>query len=110
MRRFLVLLFLCILLAAISGRAAGEALTAPAVTGAAAEWMPEEGSSFGSGLQSMLQKALPAAYIQIQQAVRNGVAIFCCVLLVSILSGSAPVAEIAGAVCITALMLSLIHI
>lgn len=106
MRRFHVLLFLCILLAAISGRAAGEALTAPAVTGAAAEWMPEEGSSFGSGLQSMLQKALPAAYIQIQRAVRNCVAIFCCVLLVSILSGSAPVAEIAGAVCITTLMLS----
>lgn len=98
---------LCIL-SFIVPTAAGEALTAPTAPSAAQELMPENQTDFGAGLLSMLHKALPDAYIQLRQALKTGLAVFCCVFLVSILLSvgcSSTAAEIAGAACIAGLML-----
>lgn len=98
---FLILLFL-------APMAAGEGLTAPAAPSAAQALMPEDSSDFGSGLMSMLQKALPDAFAQLRQALKTGLAVFSCVFLVSILLSvgcASRAAEIAGAACIAGLML-----
>lgn len=109
MKRFFALLILSFLFAATPVHSSAQELTPPAVSGSAAELMPEEGSSFGDGLQSMLQKALPDAYVQFRQALKIGIAVFCCVLLVSLLNGPSSVVEIAGAVSVTTLMLGHSH-
>ena len=105
MKRFFTLSLLLFLLMAIPNRAYAQQLQPPVVTGEAGELMPQERDSFESGLQSMLQKVLPAAYAQFREALRVGLAIFSCVFLVSFFDGYASVALIAGAVCITTLML-----
>ncbi len=105
MKRFLVLLLFIFLLTAFPARASAQELQPPTVTGEAGALMPEESGSFESKLVSILQKVLPSAYSQIRQALKIGLAVFCCVFLVSIFDSSSSVAMIAGAVCITTLML-----
>ena len=108
MRRFLFFLFLVALVTALSTPACAQELTPPEVPASADALMPEEGSSFGEGLISMLQKVLPSVFPALKQAFKAGVSVFCCVLLVSILqsAGCSPkTAEIVGAVCIASLIL-----
>lgn len=105
MKRFLALLLFFFLLTALPGRAFAQELQPPTVSADAEALMPEEGSSFENGLRSMLQKALPSAISQIRQALKIGLAVFSCVFLVSIFEGSSSAAMIAGAVCVTTLML-----
>ena len=108
MRRFLCFLFFLFLAASIPGRVFAQELTAPTVSAEFESMMPENDASFADGLLSMLRKALPAAYVEVSQALKTGIAVFCCVFLVSILQSmgcTASAAEIAGAVCISVLML-----
>ncbi|MGM9603585.1 MAG: hypothetical protein ACI3XG_00795 [Faecousia sp.] len=108
MRRFLFFLFLLFFFSVIPNRASAQELTAPTVSAELESLMPEEDASFGDGLLSILQKVLPSAYVEISQALKTGLAVFCCVFLVSILQSmgcSASAAEVAGAVCISTLML-----
>lgn len=108
MKRFLCFLFLIILVSAIPVRAGAQELTAPAAPKEAEALMPEEDASVGDALLSMLKKALPSALTELRQALKTGVAVFSCVFLVSILQSvdcSASASEIAGAVCISSLML-----
>lgn len=105
MKRFSVLFVFFILLTVFPSHVFAQELSPPTVTGEAGELMPEESDSFESGLQSMLQKVLPAAYTQFHQALRVGLAVFCCVFLASFFDDSSSVAVISGAVCITTMML-----
>lgn len=106
MKHFLMLLMVIFFAAALCGHASAQELAAPAVPSDAAQWMPQEDSSFGAGLEAIAGKLLPEAVYQVQQAVKTGIGVFCCALLVSILNGASPIAQIAGAVCITTLMLT----
>ena len=108
MRKFFLLFSFLIVFAALSAPAFAQELTAPAVTGEAQSLMPEEEASFGEGLHSMLQKVLPSAVEEIQTATKTALGVFCCVFLISILqSAGCPSAasQMAGAVCISTLML-----
>ena len=105
MKRFLIVL---LLFALLSPAAAGEDLTAPPLSSEAESLMPEEADSFGKGLLSMLQKALPSFHEELRQGIRTGLSVFCCVLLTSILQSTgcaASAAELVGAVGVTCLML-----
>lgn len=109
MRRFLCFFFLLFFFAVLPGRGFAQELTAPTVPAELESLVPGEETSFGAGLLSMLQKVLPSAYREISQALQTGLAVFCCVLLVSVLQSmgcTASGAEIAGAVCISSLMLT----
>mgnify|MGYP004596014263 FL=1 len=104
---FLFLTVLCMLLA-LAPNVEAEELTVPTVPAEAERLMPDSQSDFGAGLLSMLQKALPDAYIEFRQALKTGLAVFSCVFLVSILLSvgcATSAAEIAGAACIAGLML-----
>lgn len=108
MKYFFAFLIAFCLLLSLSPDAAAEALTAPTAPAAAEDLMPDPQGDFGAGLLSMLQKALPDAYVEFRQALKTGLAVFSCVFLVSILLsvGCASTAtEIAGAACIAGLML-----
>lgn len=88
--------------------AGAEALSAPEISGAAKEWMPETMDSFGKSLESMLLKLLPAFRQELPEAFRVGIGVFSCVLLISILKATGEKrspAELAGAVCISAILL-----
>lgn len=83
-------------------------LTAPTAPPSAEKLMPDDQSDFGASLVSMLQKALPDAYWEFRQALKTGLAVFCCVFLVSILLSvgcNSTAAEIAGAACVSGLLL-----
>lgn len=70
--------------------------------------MPESQDDFGQGILSMLHKILPEAMTEFRQALKTGLSVFCCSLLTAIMLGagcSAAVAEVVGAVCISAMML-----
>ena len=106
MKRFLIVLFLLILL---SPAAMGEEYVPPGVPGEAGGLMPEDHISFGEGLSSMVQKLLPSFYAELRQGIKTGLSVFCCVLLVSILQAAgcaASSSELVGGVCVTCLMLS----
>ena len=108
MRRFLCIIFLIFLFAAVPTSSFAQELTAPTVPAEFESLMPEKEVSFSDGLLAMLQKGLPTAYTEISKAMKTGTAVFCCVFLVSILQSmgcKAAAAEIAGAVCISSLML-----
>lgn len=108
MKKCLTILLLFLILAALSIPASAQEFTAPAVTGEAEEWMPEDTDSFGDGLLSMLEKLLPSAFEALRHGVKTGLQVFACVFLVSILQSagcSSSVSELAGAVGITTLML-----
>lgn len=105
MKRVAILLFMLLLLCpAVSA----EAISAPPVPAEIEQWMPESQEDFGSGLTSMAQKLLPEAIRELRQAVKIGLAVFCCTLLTAILLSAgctSSAAEVAGAVCISGLML-----
>lgn len=106
MRRFLPVLLLLVFLVPI--RVNAQELTAPTLPSEAQAIMPEQTDSFGDGLLSMLKKALPSFDFELREALKLGLSIFCCVLLVSILQTAgcaSTVSEAAGGVCITSLML-----
>ncbi len=87
---------------------AAEAFTAPTAPKDAESLMPESEDDFGSGLISMVQKALPLAYTELREALRVGLAVFCSSFLVAILLSvgcAATATEITGAACIAGLML-----
>lgn len=109
MRRFLCILFLIFLIAFVPTSSFAQELTAPTVPSEFESLMPEKDVSFSDGLLSMMQKVLPTAYAEISHAMKTGIAVFCCVFLVSILQSmgcKAAAAEIVGAVCISSLMLN----
>ena len=92
----------------LSPTAAAQELTPPSVSPEAELLMPEDTASFGKGLLTMLQKALPAFHGELRQGIRTGLSVFCCVLLVSILQSAgcaASATELVGAVSVTCLML-----
>lgn len=85
-----------------------ESFTAPTAPESAQNYMPDSEDNFGAGLVSMLQKALPEAYQRLREAIKTGLAIFCCTFLIAILQSvgcSGSVTEISGASCIAGLML-----
>lgn len=88
-------------------RISAEQLSAPPVTGNAAEWMPSESDSLANGLLHMLQKALPFFYNELQKSLRTGIAVFSCVILVTILKSTgnsiSPI-EMAGSICVSTLL------
>ena len=109
MRRFLCFLFLIFLIAFVPTSSFAQELTAPTVPSEFESLMPEKDVSFSDGLLSMMQKVLPTAYAEIGHAMKTGIAVFCCVFLVSILQSmgcKAAAAEIVGAVCISSLILN----
>lgn len=108
MRFFTILLSLALLLA-LSPKASAQELTPPRVPEQAQGLMPDSQDGFAQGLLSMVRKVLPGAYDQIREAMKQGLEVFCCVLLVTILQSagcSVSVSETAGAVCIAGGMLS----
>ena len=107
MKRFSCLLLLLALFALSPGAAAQE-FTPPKVSAQAEALVPENQSSFGDGLLWMLEKALPSANSEIRQGLKTGLAVFSCVLLVSLIQAAgcaSSASELAGAVCIAMLML-----
>lgn len=105
-RIFTVLIVLAALLPCLKVR--GEAFSPPSAPAEAAQWMPESQDDFGRGVLSMLQKIAPEAVIEFRQAMKIGLAVFCCSLLTAIMHSagcSASAVEAAGAVCISAIML-----
>lgn len=109
MRQFFCILFLIILIAVAPTCSFAQQLEAPTVPSEFESLMPKKDVSFSDGLLSILQKVLPTVYAEISQAIQIGISVFCCVFLVSILQSTgckAATAEIAGAVCISSLMLS----
>lgn len=85
-----------------------EGLTAPAAPMSAESYMPDSEDDFAAGLLSMLQKVIPEAYIRLREAVKTGLAVFCCTFLIAILQSigcSNSITEISGAACIAGLML-----
>lgn len=107
MRKFITLM-IAILLLMPCAKAQGEAFTPPSAPAEAAQWMPDSQNDFGHGLLSMLQKILPEAMTEFRQAMKAGLAVICCSLLTAImLSAGCPASatEVAGAVCISAMML-----
>ena len=105
MKRFLIVLFLLLLLCP---GAFGEEFTPPSVPSEAEGLMPEDNISFGEGIKSMVQKLLPSFCAELRQGIRTGLSVFCCVLLVSILHSAgcaASASELVGGVCVSCLML-----
>ena len=103
---FTLLIVLAVLIPCPNAR--GEAFTPPSIPAEIEEWMPKSQDDFGQGILSMLQKILPEAVIAFRQALKAGLAVFCCSLLTAImLSAGCPASavEAAGAVCISAMML-----
>lgn len=103
-----VILCFLLLLLLLPIPAHAQELTAPPVPSELESLMPEDGTSFGNGLLSMVQKLLPSAYVELSQALKTGIGVFCCVFLISILQGAGcqdSPAQLVGAVCISTLML-----
>lgn len=104
MRKFAVILVVFLVICLSPKSAAAEAFTAPEVPEEAARWMPQDTGDFGTGLLEMLQKLLPDLRSDFLTAVKTGVCVYACVLLISILKGAGEghsPAELAGAVCIS---------
>lgn len=85
-----------------------EALYAPSAPTSAMKWMPESTESFGRSLETMLNRLIPAFGQEFPAALKIGTAVFACVLFLSLLHNTveshSPL-ELAGAVCISVLLL-----
>lgn len=106
--RNVFILTIAILLLIPCPKVRGEAFTPPSVPEGIEGRMPESQDDFGKGIRSMLHKILPEAMTEFRQALKTGLSVFCCSLLTAIMLGagcSAAVAEVVGAVCISAMML-----
>ena len=104
MRNALYILILIIILSLFVSPVMAESFTAPDVPQNAAQWMPSSTDDFGSGLWEMLQKTTKLLRPALMEAVKTGVAVFACVMLVSVLGCAGEgisSAELAGAVCIS---------
>lgn len=103
MRKFAAFLVLLLVICMLP-KSAAEAFIAPEVPEDAAQWMPQDTGDFGGGLLEMLRKLLPDLRSDFLSAVKSGVAIYACFLMISILKGAGEgysPAELAGAVCIS---------
>lgn len=108
MRKVIYAILFSAIVASFSCCVQAEAFSAPVVPESAQEWMPKNPGSFENGMGEMLWKLLPAVQQELPEALRVGIGVFACVLLISILKTTAEThstAEIAGAVCISALLL-----
>ncbi len=108
MRYILITLITLSLLWALIPSVSAEDLAVPAAPTAAQGYLPDSEDDFGAGLISMLQKVVPETYTHFREAVKTGLAIFCCAFLIAILQSigcSGSVTEISGAACIAGLIL-----
>lgn len=85
-----------------------EELSVPQVPSSAVQWMPEEPEQFSDAAASVLRKLIPALQSEIPAALATAFSVYACILFVSLLSrtesGYSP-ADLAGAVCISTLLL-----
>lgn len=89
-------------------RCSAEELRAPEVPIGAMQWMPEKPEQFIDAFVSVIRKLIPAFQSEIPAAFVTALAVYACVLIVSLLgqteSGYSP-ADLSGAVCVSALLL-----
>lgn len=99
---FLLIIILCFSFFSFHARC--EAFIAPTVPSSIAHRMPSAISDLGSALLQLVQLGLSGIEEEFHSAIRIGLSIYACVLLVSILRSAGDAwspAEIAGAVCIS---------
>lgn len=112
MKKLLALLFTLLFCMSSVPFCCAEELTAPIAPESAAQWMPTSTASITDGLSHMLQRLVPAFHSEITICLRTCLAVFACVLLVSILQfsgeGFSP-CEMAGGICIATLLIRNSH-
>ena len=105
--KHIVLAFMLIFALALPASAAE--ITAPEVPEAGEDLMPENTDSFGDGLWELLQKAVRLIRPDLREASKVSLAVIAAVMMVSLLqsfSGSVKsVADMAGSLCIAAVLL-----
>lgn len=85
MKQVMLALLMLSLLAVTPKGVAAEELVAPTAPPSVGALLPDTQEDFGAGILSMLQKAIPDAYVEFRKALKTGLAVFCCIFLVSIL-------------------------